>query len=556
MNDVDETIAYHEHSKHFLDRFAEYMGFFDWDNRPEVYRDYEGSERIDLPLAADSVQITYNDLYKSEPDVRHAAGLDTLGCLFELGMGISAWKQWGERSGTVRCDPSSGNLHPTEGYLISPGNIGSVPAGVYHYHPHEHSLETRCVLTDADTAAVQALLPNNSFLIGLSSIYWRESWKYGVRAFRYCQHDLGHVIGSIRYSAAVLGWTCRILDLDSATTNGIIGLDREGFIPEEGEHGETLLIVSPEARPDPNDIDAVAFAKVLSAASKNGAWQGSPKPLSVGHHPWPRIEEAARLTKVPETTARAELPPPAPLLNGVQGTELPAPTLIRQRRSALEFDGESTLDSAAFFLMLDRLIVRPDVAPFDALDWAPTIDLAMFVHRVAGVEPGLYYFHRSAVPLAALQVATKPDFAWTRVAAAPEHLGLYLLEAGDFGEQAETVSCRQSIAATGAFSLGMVAEFAGSLERHGANFYRRLFWESGVIGQELYLEAEAAGIRGTGIGCFFDDPVHEVFGFSDNTFQSLYHFTMGSPLEDERILPVGPYDHLEGRPQVSFSTGM
>ncbi len=34
----------------------------------------------------------------------------------------------------------------------------------------------------------------------------------------------------------------------------------------------------------------------------------------------------------------------------------------------------------------------------------------------------------------------------------------------------------------------------------------------GVIGQVLYLEAEAAGARATGIGCFYDDPVHDVLG--------------------------------------------
>jgi len=26
------------------------------------------------------------------------------------------------------------------------------------------------------------------FLVGISSIFWRESWKYGERAFRYCNH--------------------------------------------------------------------------------------------------------------------------------------------------------------------------------------------------------------------------------------------------------------------------------------------------------------------------------------------------------------------------------
>ncbi len=44
------------------------------------------------------------------------------------------------------------------------------------------------------------------------------------------------------------------------------------------------------------------------------------------------------------------------------------------------------------------------------------------------------------------------------------------------------------------------------------SFYRHLFWESGVVGQALYLEAEAAGARATGIGCFYDDPVHDTLG--------------------------------------------
>jgi nitroreductase len=35
---------------------------------------------------------------------------------------------------------------------------------------------------------------------------WREAWKYGERAFRYCQLDTGHAVGALRYAAALLGW--------------------------------------------------------------------------------------------------------------------------------------------------------------------------------------------------------------------------------------------------------------------------------------------------------------------------------------------------------------
>ncbi len=41
--------------------------------------------------------------------------------------------------------------------------------------------------------------------------------------------------------------------------------------------------------------------------------------------------------------------------------------------------------------------------------------------------------------------------------------------------------------------------------------------------------------RATGIGCFYDDPVHDVLGLSGHEWQSLYHFSMGMPLEDSRL---------------------
>ena len=123
----------------------------------------------------------------------------------------------------------------------------------------------------------------------------------------------------------------------------------------------------------------------------------------------------------------------------------------------------------------------------------------------------------------------------------PAELPLFLLERGDARELATQVSCRQEIAGQGAFSLGMIAEYQASLVEHGPSFYRRLFWEAGAIGQVLYLEAEAAGVRSTGIGCFFDDPVHQVFGFNDLAFQSLYHFTVGGYVDDPRLTTLPAY---------------
>jgi hypothetical protein len=107
---------------------------------------------------------------------------------------------------------------------------------------------------------------------------------------------------------------------------------------------------------------------------------------------------------------------------------------------------------------------------------------------------------------------------------------------------AAQVSCGQDIAADGCFSLAMLAEYEGPLQERGAWHYPRLFWECGMLGQVLYLEAEASGIRATGIGCYFDDPVHELLGLEGRAFQDLYHFTLGGAIDDTRLSTLPAYE--------------
>ena len=93
------------------------------------------------------------------------------------------------------------------------------------------------------------------------------------------------------------------------------------------------------------------------------------------------------------------------------------------------------------------------------------------------------------------------EFCWQHVTDCPPGLLLYLLQEGDCRALATTVSCGQDIASDGAFSLAMIAHYRDSLATYGSEFYRNLFWEAGMVGQLLYLEAEESSIRATGIGC-------------------------------------------------------
>ena len=164
------------------------------------------------------------------------------------------------------------------------------------------------------------------------------------------------------------------------------------------------------------------------------------------------------------------------------------------------------------------------------------------MHRVDDLESGLDILARDPAKTERLMRAMHGHFAWSTPPGCPADLPLRLLQSGDVRQLATQLSCHQDIAGDGAFSLAMIAEYQESLVTHGPWFYRRLFWEAGLIGQVLYLEAEAAGARATGIGCFFDDPVHRVFGLDGLAFQSLYHFTVGGPVEDARLTTLAPYD--------------
>jgi hypothetical protein len=221
-----------------------------------------------------------------------------------------------------------------------------------------------------------------------------------------------------------------------------------------------------------------------------------------------------------------------------------ARAVVLQRRSALAFDGRSSVDRTIFFEMLAGVV--PDrAAPWTTLWWTPRVHLALFVHRIVDLDPGLYLLARPPSPehteptLERLRAACRQDFLWE---AASETLPLVCLARGDSRGLAARLSCDQDIAADGYFSLGMLAEFDGSLDELGASFYRNLFWETGFVGQMLYLEAEAAGARATGIGCFYDDPVHDVLGLAGWNLQSLYHFTVGMPIEDTRLTSAPGYE--------------
>jgi hypothetical protein len=244
------------------------------------------------------------------------------------------------------------------------------------------------------------------------------------------------------------------------------------------------------------------------------------------------------LTEKPELDAEpASAPAAMHETAGHPKRDLAAARIFRQRRSAVSFDGVTRIDAEAFFAMLDATLPRPGAPPWSAWPWPAAVHLAILVHRVDGLDPGLYMLVRTADALDTLKASLRPEWMWRKVG--PPELPLYLLIPYDLRAVAQQVCCHQEIAADSCFALGMLARYEIALPEPWR--YRTLYWECGMIGQVLYLEAEAAGIRATGIGCYFDDEMHALLGLEGRAWQSLYHFTAGGAVEDARLTTRAPY---------------
>jgi nitrogenase-associated protein len=507
--DSDIVVAYHNRTKHRFTGYAPGPETLDWDSQPNPFREFLGAARVDLALAP-------KDVAPGQP-----LNIGALGALLHLSMGLSAWKEFGPDRWALRCNPSSGNLHPTEAYVVAQG-VAGLGDGLYHYVSRDHALEQRRQDEPGQTSDTPRLW------IGFSSIHWREAWKYGERAFRYCQHDLGHALGALSYAAETLGWRVRLIDgLDSAAIGRLLGLDRAAdFGRAEAEEPDLLLEIFP----------AEQKGEAAPPADTEGAWAGQANLLD--RHPmyrWPIISEVATATQ----GAGIEMEPQSPLPAGGERETITA-EIILQRRSAQHFDAKApAMPAASFYSMLDALLARPQ-APWTIWSFRPRLHPVLFVHKVEGLEPGVYALPRSDEGAALLKNALSGDFLWAKADQAPAHLPLYRLKPGDARGVARRLFCNQAIASDGCFAVAMLAEFEGPV-RDNPWFYRQLHWEAGLIGQVLYLEAEAAGLRGTGVGCFFDDETHDFLGLKSPTLQTLYHFTIGAPLTDQRIATQAAY---------------
>lgn len=505
--------TYHNETKHAPTRYARSLGYMDWATQPDPYRSYKDTKQIKLPLSFTNSTLAYKEIFDEDTAEKAPLCIESISQFFQFSLGLAAIKSYEGQSWALRCNASSGNLQPTESYILA-NDIEGIEDGLYHYGVKNHNLELLA------KSKGQLDIPKDSFVVGLTSIVWREAWKYGERSWRYTQLDCGHAYKALEISAKILGWNIQLLDTNTQKISSLIGLnDSSRYIPEEIESADMLLLVSKNS--DKIDLDILQLR-----ASLEDEYFGKANMLSQSRHNWEileKIENAVTLESSKIGLMKSEK-------NSLRTCEYSSKDVVLKRRSAQVMNkDDANITKKQFETIVKSVETKENQA----------VNLVLFVHSVENLPSGLYVFLGNKDTKEELQSITKSTFLWEKVESTVDDF--YFLQGGDFKLIAKTISCGQDIAAHGAFSLGMLVEFDKQLQQYGAHRYKELYWNCGAIGQQLYLEATSLKLSATGIGCFLDDIMHDVLGLENSKFQSLYHFTIGRGLVDSRLTNEEPY---------------
>jgi len=460
--------------------------------------------------------------------------------------------------------------------------------------------------------------------------------RYGDPGFRYTHHDVGHQISSLAFAAAAQNASVVLLD---GLSDGELGALLRADAPEDPV---CLLALFPADAPPPPGREQDWWRTFTVGED---FWAGAPPPahhgapvevrsstrglrvvvisrfspclLAMTTHSstrlFPLLEQQVYYGK-PEAAARPIIasareagrrlarvgaddegfwsggaPPRAlPAAWAASATMPPLRQLIHERRSAQSYDADAAppggLPAPLFFDILRRMAAQPAWFP-----WKPAVQPFLFVHRVAGLQPGIYLLCRgmggaggggsgsssggggnsssssggggySSSSGSSICDELRPRLdprgvhLWQAVPGAPADMrDLVLLRAADVRDAARLGSCTQEIASESAFAVAFLAEHLPALKRHGAWWYKREHWEACALGGALYLAAGAAGdtgggatLQATGIGCFFAPWVQSFLEVDAPAWADVYHFTMGWPAEDRRVDVTGdPYAHVD-----------
>jgi SagB-type dehydrogenase family enzyme len=462
---------------------------------PLPFKPYPEAERVKLPAPVFEPMLPLAEVvarYLAEtPFAAVSLSLEELGRLLHLTNGVTGQLQAGRQTVLLRAAPSAGALYAGEIYVVAE-RVQGLAKGLYYYDVANHALarlRPGSVLGEVARALERPEgVENAAAVVLLSNVFGRYTWRYANRGYRYALIDTGHIGENLRLAAVSAGLAENAwLRFHDDLLNSILRID-----------GRTEAVCAVHAV----GRRARRGGKPGGAGRRFVEQQRVPEEIARATAP-ERYHEATKL--VPgEGAARRSAPLPEAIAASGPAVDLKSGAVprarlaqtVRERRSAMLFRREpAALESLAFTLKTAR--------GYAALERTPGVDLLLAVHRVTGLDSGVYRYESAAHRLV-------------------------LLRRGDLSEEMIRASLGQEMAGEAAVGFLMVGRIAAVVARGGERSYRDLLVEAGAIGQRVYLAAEATGLAARNLAAFRDDELNGLLGL-DGRREAVIHLTMFGP---------------------------
>jgi SagB-type dehydrogenase family enzyme len=530
-NNVNAEAAwnYHEATKHSYTSVRTNPHSLDFDNQPLPFKIYPALEPSRMPTEVRQTGVAaLSAIAGSVPaqtlvQTNTAPDLEAVAQLLYLSAGITRQRKYSGGEIYFRAAACTGALYEVELYLVC-GDLGDLPAGVYHFAPAEFGLrrlragDCRSVLVEATGG--EPAIAHAPLTIVCTCTYWRNAWKYQARTYRHFGWDNGTLLANLLAVATALGLPAKVVcGFVDSMVNGLLDLDSQREVAfslvalghDSGLSAQPAPRVSPEVSPlsletvplSRHEIDyplmrEMHAASSLDSAEEVAAWRGG---TALGH------------TELGRTGVTDFPPPTAPVarLQPLSDAEMPRDPIeqvILRRGSSRQF-AHTPISLAQLSTMLDRA-TRGVPADFIGPSFRDRLGsqlnhLYLIVHAVEGLDCGAYVFHR-------------------------DRGVLECLKQGNFRDQAGYLGLEQQLPADAAVDIFFLADLRPIFDRFGNRGYRAVQLEAGILGGKLYLGAYAQRLGATGL-TFYDDDVTRFFSPHAEGKSAIFLVAVGNSLK-------------------------
>lgn len=488
--DIKVALEYHQETKHSEVSIRSSNHYLDWDNKPKPFKFYSTlpSETlpVDFPIPKLNV-ITMKDTDQFSPLVDTKINIKILSSLLFFSSGITRQIKSPNGPYFMRAAPATGALYPIELYIVTE-KINGLQAGVYHFCPGQFALtklrngDHRLLLSEA--SGYDQVIKNSPFTIILTSIAWRNAWKYQARSYRHWFWDSGVITANLIATAMSFGLDTKlvigfvdkvvneILCLDEKKEASIVlvpigkGLSQE--VPKQIEYPPSFV---PDIIPisQSKEIDYPQIWKLHKASSLN-----SSEEVREWAHSVDKMQEF-KDTKNTDIKLESKSIDPKVVISQ------PLSDVILLRGSTRKFSRQPIT-----FIQLSNILHSSTKSIYsDSVDKKSMIDIYFIANDIADLQSGAYFFN-------------------------PKENTIDLLKANVHRNMSGYLCLEQSLFSDASAVFYMMTNLGVVLDRLGNRGYRSCQFESGVIAGRIYLSAYNQRIGASG-STFYDDAVSEYF---------------------------------------------